>query len=128
MIRERAGCARRTQDAVERDRERGPTTSRVGKYKVSRLKQTEVDDIETARSTIDQKKATVSAREGKAIAVATRWVDATDTKIASAEVSMGVDPFFEQVGETLESRELFATIDTRRDWGTFWGVSFLLDF
>lgn len=46
----------------------------------------------------------------------------------SAEVAEGVDPFVNQVGQTLGTRELFSTIDKRRDWGDFWGVSFLISF
>lgn len=46
----------------------------------------------------------------------------------SAEVAEGVDPFVEEIGSELDTRQLFATIDKRRDWGNFWGVSFIIDF
>lgn len=46
----------------------------------------------------------------------------------SADEVEGVDPFVEEIGETLGSRELFASVDKRRDWGRFWGVSILIGF
>lgn len=48
--------------------------------------------------------------------------------VMSSEVAEGVHPFVDEVGSALDSRELFATIDKRRDWGSSWAISFLVDF